>query len=88
MLFFFLLIFHFLRTKSLNHELVAAASAVADFLPFDKQTTKSELLRQLQQHEEVSKAQKDGKRAKIRLVNQIVLSVMLVFQNRLFSCDW
>ncbi|XP_044769123.1 28S ribosomal protein S31, mitochondrial isoform X2 [Neomonachus schauinslandi] len=53
------------RTKSLNPELVAAASAVADFLPFDKQTTKSELLRQLQQHEEVSKAQKDGERAKI-----------------------
>uniref|UniRef100_A0A452S7F1 Small ribosomal subunit protein mS31 n=1 Tax=Ursus americanus TaxID=9643 RepID=A0A452S7F1_URSAM len=59
------------RTKSLNPELVAAASAVADFLPFDKQTTKSELLRQLQQHEEVSKAQKDGKRAKISVSNII-----------------
>ncbi|EFB21843.1 hypothetical protein PANDA_006069, partial [Ailuropoda melanoleuca] len=59
------------RTKSLNPELVAAASAVADFLPFDKQTTKSELLRQLQQHEEVSKAQKDGKRAKVSVSNII-----------------
>ncbi|XP_045725788.1 small ribosomal subunit protein mS31 [Mirounga angustirostris] len=59
------------RTKSLNPELVAAASAVADFLPFDKQTTKSELLRQLQQHEEVSKAQKDGERAKISVSNII-----------------
>lgn len=68
--------------------MVAAAAAVADVLPFDKQMTKSELLRQLQQHEEVSKAQKDGERAKIRLVDQIVLSVMLVSQNRLFSCEW
>ncbi|XP_008705124.1 28S ribosomal protein S31, mitochondrial isoform X1 [Ursus maritimus] len=59
------------RTTSLNPELVAAASAVADFLPFDKQTTKSELLRQLQQHEEVSKAQNDGKRAKISVSNII-----------------
>ena len=71
----------------MSPELEAAASAVADFLPFDKQTTKSELLRQLQQHEEVSKAQKDGERTKIRLVNQIVLLVMLVFQNKFFSCD-
>uniref|UniRef100_A0A8C0RZR7 Small ribosomal subunit protein mS31 n=2 Tax=Canis lupus familiaris TaxID=9615 RepID=A0A8C0RZR7_CANLF len=59
------------RTKSLSPELVAAASAIADFLPFDKQTTKSELLRQLQQHEEVSKAQKNGGRAKISVSNII-----------------
>ncbi|XP_059243194.1 small ribosomal subunit protein mS31 isoform X3 [Mustela nigripes] len=55
------------RTKSVSPELEAAASAVADFLRFDKQTTKSELLRQLQQHEEVSKTQKDGERTKISL---------------------
>lgn len=59
------------RTKSLSPELVAAAAAVADVLPFDKQMTKSELLRQLQQHEEVSKAQKDGERAKISVSNII-----------------
>uniref|UniRef100_A0A8C9JR82 Small ribosomal subunit protein mS31 n=1 Tax=Panthera tigris altaica TaxID=74533 RepID=A0A8C9JR82_PANTA len=59
------------RTKSLGPELVAAAAAVADVLPFDKQMTKSELLRQLQQHEEVSKAQKDGERAKISVSNII-----------------
>ncbi|XP_045834243.1 28S ribosomal protein S31, mitochondrial [Meles meles] len=59
------------RTKSVSPELEAAASAVADFLPFDKQTTKSELLRQLQQHEEVSKAQKDGERTKISVSNII-----------------
>lgn len=62
----------FFRSESLNPELVAAASAVADSLPFDKQTTKSELLRQLRKHEEDSRAQKDGERRKIRLVNQIV----------------
>ncbi|VFV38094.1 28s ribosomal protein [Lynx pardinus] len=59
------------RTKSLSPELVAAAAAVADVLPFDKQMTKSELLRQLQQHEEVSKAQKDGERARISVSNII-----------------
>nr|XP_035970492.1 28S ribosomal protein S31, mitochondrial [Halichoerus grypus] len=69
--FFYLFFIFFVRTKSLSPELVAAASAVADFLPFDKQTTKSELLRQLQQHEEVSKAQKDGERAKISVSNII-----------------
>lgn len=47
------------KSGFLSPELVAAASAVADSLPFDKQTTKSELLRQLQQHEEKWRAQKD-----------------------------
>lgn len=50
--------------------MVAAASAVADSLPFDKQTTKSELLRQLQQHEEESRAQKDREKRRIRSVGQ------------------
>lgn len=50
--------------------MVAAASAVADSLPFDKQTTKSELLRQLQQHEEKSRAQKDREKHGIRSVGQ------------------
>jgi hypothetical protein len=49
---------------------VAAASAVADSLPFDKQTTKSELLRQLQQHEEELRAQKDREKRRIRSVGQ------------------
>ena len=66
------------RSESLSPELVAAASAVADSLPLDKQMTKSELLRQLQQHEEGSRAQKDGARPKIRLVHQIAMSVMLI----------
>ncbi|XP_057563653.1 28S ribosomal protein S31, mitochondrial [Hippopotamus amphibius kiboko] len=57
------------RRESLSPELVAAASAVADSLPFDKQTTKSELLKQLQQHEEDSRAQKDGGRPKISFSN-------------------
>ncbi|EGV95016.1 28S ribosomal protein S31, mitochondrial [Cricetulus griseus] len=47
------------RNEFLSSELVAAASAVADSLPWDKQTTKSELLRQLQQHEEETRTQKD-----------------------------
>ena len=57
---------------------MAAAAAVADSLPFDKQTTKSELLRQLRQHEEDSKAQKDGEKPKIRLVSQIAVPVALM----------
>uniref|UniRef100_A0A8D0UAQ8 Small ribosomal subunit protein mS31 n=1 Tax=Sus scrofa TaxID=9823 RepID=A0A8D0UAQ8_PIG len=48
------------RSESLSSELVAAVSAVADSLPFDRRMTKSELLRQLQKHEEDSRAQKDG----------------------------
>ncbi|XP_007117093.2 small ribosomal subunit protein mS31 [Physeter macrocephalus] len=59
------------RSESLNPELVAAASAVADSLPFDKQMTKSDLLKQLQQHEEVSRAQKDGERPKISFTDII-----------------
>uniref|UniRef100_A0A8D2CNZ1 Small ribosomal subunit protein mS31 n=1 Tax=Sciurus vulgaris TaxID=55149 RepID=A0A8D2CNZ1_SCIVU len=51
--------------ESLNPELVAAASAVADSLPFDKKTTKSELLRQLRQHEEDWRAQKGREKPKI-----------------------
>ncbi|XP_055398272.1 small ribosomal subunit protein mS31 isoform X3 [Bubalus kerabau] len=58
-------------SKSLSPELVAAATAVADSLPFDKQTTKSELLRQLRQHEEDWKAQKDGEKPKISFSNII-----------------
>ncbi|XP_007471733.1 PREDICTED: 28S ribosomal protein S31, mitochondrial isoform X1 [Lipotes vexillifer] len=59
------------RSESLSPELVAAASAVADSLPFDKQMTKSELLKQLQQHEEDSRAQKDGERPKISFTDII-----------------
>ncbi|EPY84892.1 28S ribosomal protein S31, mitochondrial-like isoform 1 [Camelus ferus] len=59
------------KSESLSPELVAAASAVADSLPFDKQTTKLELLKQLQQHEEASRAQKDGERPKISFSNII-----------------
>ncbi|XP_020146003.2 small ribosomal subunit protein mS31 [Microcebus murinus] len=59
------------RNESLSPELVAAASAVADSLPFDKKATKSDLLRQLRQHEEDSKAQKDGERPKVSFGNII-----------------
>lgn len=59
------------RSESMSPELVAAASAVADSLPFDKQTTKSELLRQLQKHEEDTRAQKNGERPKISFGNII-----------------
>lgn len=65
----FLSSFHFpFRNEFLSPELVAAASAVAESLPFDKQTTKSDLLRQLQQHEEESRAQKAREKSKIRSV--------------------
>uniref|UniRef100_H0XW46 Small ribosomal subunit protein mS31 n=1 Tax=Otolemur garnettii TaxID=30611 RepID=H0XW46_OTOGA len=56
------------RNETLSSELVAAAPAVADSLPSDKQMTKSELLRQLQEHEEDSRAQKD-ERPKISFSN-------------------
>uniref|UniRef100_A0A5G2R216 Small ribosomal subunit protein mS31 n=1 Tax=Sus scrofa TaxID=9823 RepID=A0A5G2R216_PIG len=46
------------RSESLSSELVAAVSAVADSLPFDRRMTKSELLRQLQKHEEDSRDKK------------------------------
>ncbi|XP_011814602.1 PREDICTED: 28S ribosomal protein S31, mitochondrial-like [Colobus angolensis palliatus] len=58
-----------LLSEPLSPELVAAASAVADSLPFDKETTKSELLRQLQQHEEESRAQRDAERPKVSFNN-------------------
>ncbi|XP_038617567.1 28S ribosomal protein S31, mitochondrial [Tachyglossus aculeatus] len=45
------------RDLPLSPDLVVAATAVADSLPFDKQTTKSELLRQLRKHEQESKEQ-------------------------------
>lgn len=57
------------KSETLSPKLVAAVSAVADSLPFDKQTTKSELLRQLQQHEENSKAQRNKERPKISFSN-------------------
>ncbi|XP_051025710.1 28S ribosomal protein S31, mitochondrial [Acomys russatus] len=53
------------RDELLTPELVAAAAAVADSLPFDKHSTKSELLRQLQQHEEEAKAQKARERRRV-----------------------
>ncbi|XP_067569255.1 small ribosomal subunit protein mS31 isoform X2 [Pseudorca crassidens] len=59
------------KSESLSPELVAAASAVADSLPFDKQMTKSDLLKQLQQHEEASRAKKDGERPKISFTDII-----------------
>ncbi|XP_040847411.1 28S ribosomal protein S31, mitochondrial-like isoform X3 [Ochotona curzoniae] len=59
------------RAKPLSPELVAAASAVADSLPFDKQKTKSDLLRQLRQHEEDARALRDGPRPKISFGNII-----------------
>lgn len=59
------------RNEFLSPELVAAASAVADSLPFDKQTTKSELLRQLQQHEEESRAQKDVEKRRVSFTHII-----------------
>ncbi|XP_034375706.1 small ribosomal subunit protein mS31 isoform X3 [Arvicanthis niloticus] len=60
------------RNEFLSPELVAAASAVADSLPFDKQTTKSELLKQLQQHEEEeSRAQKAREKRRISFTHII-----------------
>ncbi|XP_023407126.1 small ribosomal subunit protein mS31 isoform X2 [Loxodonta africana] len=59
------------RNEPLSPELLAAASAVAESLPFDKQTTKSELLRQLRRHEEDMRAQKEGRQQKVSLRRDI-----------------
>ncbi|EHB05819.1 28S ribosomal protein S31, mitochondrial [Heterocephalus glaber] len=59
------------RNEPLSPALVAAASAVAASLPFDKQMTKSELLTRLQQHEQYSVSQKQGEKAKISFSNII-----------------
>ncbi|XP_075419005.1 small ribosomal subunit protein mS31 [Tenrec ecaudatus] len=59
------------RQEPLSPKLVAAASAVAESLPFDKQTTKSELLRQLRLHEQASQAQEDSQRQKVSFSNII-----------------
>ncbi|XP_028638734.1 28S ribosomal protein S31, mitochondrial [Grammomys surdaster] len=59
------------RNEFLSPELVAAAAAVADSLPFDKQTTKSELLKQLQQHEEELRAQKEGEKRRVSFTHII-----------------
>ncbi|KAM6179452.1 small ribosomal subunit protein mS31 isoform 2-T2 [Erethizon dorsatum] len=59
------------RNKPLSPALVAAVSAVAASLRFDKQMTKSELLRRLQQHEQDSVSQKEGEKPKISFSNII-----------------
>lgn len=46
-------------SETLDPELVAAASAVADTLP-DRSQAESELLKKLRQHETVTEAQKKG----------------------------
>ncbi|XP_042301780.1 28S ribosomal protein S31, mitochondrial isoform X1 [Sceloporus undulatus] len=47
-------------SKDLNPELVAAASAVASSLPFDRKRTVSELVQLLKKHKEVTDARKSG----------------------------
>ncbi|XP_023561067.1 28S ribosomal protein S31, mitochondrial [Octodon degus] len=59
------------RNKPPNPALVAAASAVAASLPFDKQMTKSELLRRLQQHEQGPASREQGRKPKISFSNII-----------------
>lgn len=53
------------QSKPLSPALVEAVIAVAASLPFDKQMTKSELLRRLQQHEQGPVSQKGGKQSRI-----------------------
>uniref|UniRef100_A0A8D0HKF0 Small ribosomal subunit protein mS31 n=1 Tax=Sphenodon punctatus TaxID=8508 RepID=A0A8D0HKF0_SPHPU len=53
------------KRKPLKQELVAAASAVASSLPFDKKRTVSELLQVLSKHKEATDAQKGGQDSNI-----------------------
>ncbi|XP_053141017.1 28S ribosomal protein S31, mitochondrial isoform X2 [Hemicordylus capensis] len=48
------------KSKTLNPELVEAASAVASSLPLDRKRTVSELLQLLKKHKEVTDARKNG----------------------------
>lgn len=48
------------KSKTVSPELVAAASAVASSLPFDRKRTVSELLQLLRKHKEVTDARKSG----------------------------
>ncbi|KAK2492875.1 hypothetical protein MC885_005039 [Smutsia gigantea] len=58
-------------SEALSPVLVATASAVADSLPFDKKTTKSELLRQLRLHEASAKMQRGRERPVVSFSNII-----------------
>uniref|UniRef100_A0A5G2QIS6 Small ribosomal subunit protein mS31 n=1 Tax=Sus scrofa TaxID=9823 RepID=A0A5G2QIS6_PIG len=60
------------RSESLSSELVAAVSAVADSLPFDRRMTKSELLRQLQKHEEDSRLRRMERSLKLGYFSNII----------------
>ncbi|KAM4702175.1 small ribosomal subunit protein mS31 [Discoglossus pictus] len=51
---------HTESSKPLSAELVAAASAVASSLPFDKKQVESELLQQLRKHEQETDTQRKG----------------------------
>nr|XP_060642661.1 small ribosomal subunit protein mS31 [Anolis sagrei ordinatus] len=48
------------KSKELNPELVAAASAVASSLPFDRKKTVSELVQLLKKHKDVTDTRKNG----------------------------
>lgn len=60
---------------------MAAASAVADSLPFDERTTKSELLRQLRLHEASVKAQRGREGPAVRSVGPAVMVEAPASQN-------
>lgn len=62
--------------KMVDPELVAAASAVASSLPFDRKRTVSELLQLLRKHKEVTDARKSGEATELRFIN-IMLILML-----------
>ncbi|KAH0621927.1 hypothetical protein JD844_023675 [Phrynosoma platyrhinos] len=63
-------------SKEINPELVAAASAVASSLPFDRKRTVSELVQLLKKHKEVTDARKSGEAPDIRCV--IVVLIVII----------
>lgn len=71
-------------SKTLNPELVAAASAAASTLPNSSQV-ESELLRKLRQHESITESQRKGDIKKLGYVTMITSSLKFLLLLRILS---
>lgn len=76
-------------SKTLDPELVTAASAAASTLPNSSQV-ESELLRKLRQHESITESQRKGDTQKLGYVRNISSCCIGVLTRKVFnpSCDF
>lgn len=76
-------------SKTLDPELVTAASAAASTLPNSSQV-ESELLRKLRQHESITESQRKGDTQKLGYVHNISSCCIGVLTRKVFnlSCDF